>query len=124
MPVRSTVEILTAAAFLLSDESRWTQGAPARDGYNQPVMPNDKNAVRWSATGAVALASLGSGFTGMRSIEILVDTANGLFGGKGNWPDIAFVNDRMNHRAVMEMFHAALATLRDEDADDDKVSAK
>lgn len=38
---------------LLSDESKWTQNAYARDKNNKPVLPNNVNAVKWCLLGAV-----------------------------------------------------------------------
>lgn len=38
---------------LLTDESKWTKGAAARDASGEPVLCNDPSAVAWSLDGAL-----------------------------------------------------------------------
>lgn len=43
----------STVADLLADETRWTKGCKARSEFNEPVLPSDPLAVKWSLTGAV-----------------------------------------------------------------------
>ena len=50
-------QVLTRARDLLSDRERWTYRAMARDAQGRPSSPNDPNAERFCALGAIERAS-------------------------------------------------------------------
>lgn len=53
---KSSLQILRETRAFLSDESRWTKRALARDQEGYPVRPEDPTAVAWCLEGAVSLA--------------------------------------------------------------------
>ena len=53
----TAVAILVAARNLLSDESKWTRGAQARNGEGDEVDARSPDATCWSAFGAVMLGA-------------------------------------------------------------------
>ena len=57
--IASAAACLRAAADMLAEPHRWTQGAMARDAKAHPVGPTDPNAVRWCLSGAMQLQTRG-----------------------------------------------------------------
>ena len=53
----TAVAILVAARDLLSDPSKWTRGAPARNGEGDEVDCRSPDATCWSGYGAVMLGA-------------------------------------------------------------------
>jgi hypothetical protein len=97
-----TVEILTKARELISDEGRWTRLSYARDADGNVVRPNDPDAVCFCAMGALLRASKKSmayedeeipGFSELR---------------KAMRRDVTRYNDAFSHKAVVLAFDRAI----------------
>ncbi len=95
---------LRKARALISDPSKWTQGASARDINGIPVGSGDDDAVCWCASGA-HIKTVGYGHI-LRSDSALQDAAQ-LLGAAG----FVFFNDHpgRTHDQVMWMFDLAVA---------------
>lgn len=77
----TTIEILTAARDLLSDERRWTKGDTARDEIGRDVDYFAPEAVSWCLLGACYKASKG-GFNDPKvwdAQHLLIDVMSGSF---------------------------------------------
>ena len=110
----SALSVLRAARDLLSDKSRWTSGAYARDDRGDSVSCHSRDARRWCVVGAVMRSS------GYQSCAPAL-TALSEFSpwrAKGGKPlSVAGVNDStfLGYDAVIIMLGAAIAALEDEE---------
>ena len=100
--------IIARAVELISDESRWTGGAMARDARRRSCPVHAPEAVRFCAIGALARAAfelLGppSNPDLVDQLEAMVLAANGL-----EQTNLACINDRQGREAILELFRKAL----------------
>ncbi len=100
-------QIIARALELISDESRWTRGAMARNACRWSCPVEDPEAVRFCAVGAIrraALELLGEADTGLvDQIEAIVLSTNGQAR-----TNLAAINDRRGREAIVVMFQKAL----------------
>lgn len=102
----ASAAILRAARARISDPSKWTQGAFARDAEGLEREPASKWAVCWCALGSLEVEfPFGGGFmerTALRRAVAVV--APGL-------PQLSVeqVNDRFDHATILAVFDEAIA---------------
>lgn len=120
----TTHQLLTRARDIISDESKWTKGAPARDANGGAVTCDDETAVSFCANGAIVRAQLdifGAADLGGidadeaegREIEQLADCQTVLylandeywhFAGVSDWND----EEGITHADVLRVFDTAI----------------
>lgn len=110
--MKTVKQVLTEARELISDKSRWTQQASARDGGGNWVAENSARACQWCAQGAVYCV----GGTGPAMVSTL-ETAFRLLAqaspvGSGN--RVVRTNDELGHEATLAMFDRAIAAAGDQ----------
>lgn len=97
----NTVDILKKAREIISDESRWTQGAYARTGKGRLIGPHCRGAVCFCSVGAIFKASgLDWGYLPSRIVSAF---------GFDDEGKIALFNDKNTHGSVLKMFDKAIA---------------
>lgn len=101
--------VIAKAKELLSDRTKWTTGAIARDADGHSVNANSKKVVCWCSLGAVAhvadALNAGRGYLiANRAIDRLVGAAYLLY----DRESIAEVNDLLGYDAAMKLFDYAL----------------
>jgi hypothetical protein len=100
-------QIIARALELISDESKWTRGAMARNAYRWSCPVEALEAVRFCAVGAIRRAAfelLGEADTGLvDQIEATVLSANGQAR-----TNLASINDREGRERIVAMFEKAL----------------
>lgn len=101
----TTLQILKEARLLISDPERWTKGTFARNSENDPVLPDDKQAVCWCAVGSVGkVCETDSEGFGKVTNELSLIVA----------PDfIGDFNDTHSHPEVLAMFDKAITKLEE-----------
>lgn len=97
-----TIDVLKAARELISDESRWTQQAMARDVSGKHVFSYDARATRWCSMGAINKAS---GFTGDRIPDAAMEASLAI--GRVVF-DVVKFNDSSRHAEVLAAFDRAI----------------
>lgn len=95
----NAVTALKRARKKIENPEHWTQGVFARDEFNQEVLPEGPDAVRWCALGALKYAKTGEG--GRRFLMQAVRD-RGFF-------SIVTFNDSSLHKKVLEAFDSAIA---------------
>ena len=102
-------QIIERALEIVSDETRWTRGAMARNKLGHSCSAWDHEAIRFCAIGAIYRAAfdlLGESLdaTIIEITETCVIAANGL-----EYSSLPSVNDHEGRDAVMALFQRALA---------------
>jgi hypothetical protein len=102
-------QIIERALEIISDETKWTRGAMARNAFGHSCSAWDQEAVRFCAVGAIYRAAfdiLGESLDNIiiEITETCVLAANGL-----EHSSIPSVNDHEGRDAVQAMFRKALA---------------
>ena len=102
-------QIIVRALELISDDSRWTGGAMARDARRRSCSAYAPQAVRFCALGAIARAAFE--LLGLADDPDLIDQieAKVLAANSREQPNLACINDRDGREAVIEMFKKTLA---------------
>lgn len=104
----TTLELLKAARKRIEDPARWTQKFYARsaiDGYS--MDPTDKDAVCWCSVGA--LMAEDCSFFIIEAAEFALKKA--VISLKlDEMGSIILVNDRTNHKKVLQMYDLAIET--------------
>lgn len=105
--MKTTVQILTEARELLSDESRWTKGVVARKESGEPVLPNHPEACSFCTLGAIAKVAEGD--------EVYYPVMSILRHVMGQ--TITFFNDapERKHSEVLEAFDKAIALAKEQE---------
>lgn len=102
------VEVLKKGRALISDPTRWTQHAFARNEQGHECLPHDADAVRWCSVGAAIYAAEGTGLLvglGMNYLE------------RGFTPwSIAFGNDLWPHEEMLAAWDRAIALAEEDTA--------
>jgi len=86
---------------LLSDRSKWTQGASARDKHGDICDPEDPAACKWCFVGALYHCYLEESPSVLNRIRKAI---NSRYPGA---PSILCVNDNFGYEAVMEIVREA-----------------
>lgn len=106
-----TVEILTKARELISDESRWTKNDYAADNVGYVVEFSDPRACAFCALGAilrVVEAKDDNDPTAREADRLLVRAIGGTV------PyDVAVFNDTHSHGEVLDLFDRAIALAKE-----------
>lgn len=101
-------QIIVRALELISDESRWTEGALARDYHRRSCQAIALEAVRFCAVGALERAAyelLGD----IAEPLFLADIENTVLAANGyKSRTLAQINDQQGREAVIELFKTAL----------------
>ena len=92
---------LEDALELIRDPSRWCRDAYARDADGERRGPNEKDAVRWCAEGALLHVTDVPTFELLRELD---HVAFGLYG-----IGVSRVNDDLGHEAVIRCYEGAIA---------------
>lgn len=99
-----TSDILVAAKELLSDPSRWTKGALARNENGEQISYNATTATCWCTVGAVARVAKENNQFADPVMEILTEVASPLI--------LTEYNDAAQHYEIMYMFNLAIDVAR------------
>lgn len=95
--------VLRAAASLLEQPGKWTQGEAARNENGRYTPPRQPGAVCWCAAGAILCSSSGSGIDVAHAFKNwLFD--DGYFGSIGSWND---AGDQTQENVVATLRRAA-----------------
>lgn len=107
----TTRDILVRARNLINQSNAWTQGCFARDVNTEMCEPNDQDAVRWCAIGAIMCAtedtaaqSLALDALGHHGIRF---ASNNLAKAIVDWNDY----EERDHEEVLAAFDRAIAKL-------------
>ena len=101
-------QVILRALEIISDESRWTVAALARDQDGGPCQVTAPEAVRFCAVGALERAAfelLGYGVDPW----LLTDIEKAVLGADRARPSLAQINDHLGREAVVELFKEAIA---------------
>lgn len=98
----TAAEVLIAAYHLLGSKDSWTQGTDARAADGRPVVPCDRDAVRWNVLGAVERVTE-PGTLCTKACDALYVAAKQLYGTNA-WR----VNEDHGYAAVCRMFRRAI----------------
>jgi hypothetical protein len=101
----NALAVLKAARDKIADEINWTQYAAARDSAGMPVKATDPKACRWCMIGAL-IAIEGDADTKKEAASHLRE---GFAPGLAN--SLSWLNDRANHKAVLELFDITIKRL-------------
>lgn len=106
----NVLEVLEAARGLISEPTRWTQGALARDARGEQCFANVPRAVQWCAIGA--LERVTTDVVAKRGARLRLQTAaECLFREVCDEAIVlpaAAVNDSLDHTAVLQMYDCAI----------------
>lgn len=104
-----TIEILEKARELISDESRWTQGCPARNTEGRYTPIGSPDAVCFCSIGAICKVMFIDEMkvTGQKATEILRKALPQGWGGS-----ITAFNDTKKHSAIVQLFDRAIDAAR------------
>lgn len=103
-----SVDILRAARALIADRRRWANGGIAFDSNYRLCSPHAPEATHWSAIGALYRAGVEAGaFDVWPELEALAIAGRKLFYLPAD-VQVAAVNDRLGHEAVLAMFDRAI----------------
>lgn len=106
----NTVEVLEKARELISDESRWTQGAFSRDRWGLAVNLHSEKASCFCSVGA--LAKSGALHEKASLLNELPSPILKAFGFRRNIQLVRF-NDSGDHASVLAAFDRAIAAARE-----------
>ena len=99
-------QVVEKVRFILSDGSRWTQKAFARDRSGQPTETTNPSACCWCLLGAFAVSSNSMGFTPPPLLkflqQMLVFHYGEQFGSLGEF------NDYVSHKILLEFLDTCL----------------
>ena len=102
MKRRTAYELLVKAKKLIKDKDNWCTRAFARDSFGTSVLPADKSACKWCASGAVlCVESAYPESSETRALQLLETFAF--------CHSAAYTNDEYGHAAVMTMYDKAIA---------------
>lgn len=102
---QSLPEILQRVIQLLSDETKWCQGAFAMSADGQRVKAGSPEAVAWSIEGAVGVCSNEYGVIPPNILKYLDQL---VFGLTGKDETVGWYNDRSTHENMLRFLHEAL----------------
>ena len=102
------LKIIREARDLISDESRWTQGALARNISGEPTISFGGEAVCWCALGALNYAF--SRQKVLRDLDEVIETFRALGFRKKHITDI---NDLQGHEPVLRVFDQVINRLEE-----------
>ena len=99
-------EVLIDAKNLISDPNNWLRTALACDKEGFPVDPEDKNACKWCASGALLKVAHGEPLD--KAVDLLLRVLDVSL----TQADVAIpiFNDNSTHEEVMELFDKAINT--------------
>lgn len=106
----NTVEILTKARELISDESRWTRGSYAVTDEGRFTQPWEDDACRFCALGAIKKAG-GFRDDSNPAAKFLGEVLRAQFVDNGRVDDF---NDARSHAEVIALFDRAIAAARED----------
>jgi hypothetical protein len=101
-------QVILRALEIISDESRWTVAAVARDQDGGLCPVTAPEAVRFCAVGALERAAfelLGDGVEPL----LLADIEKAVLGANGARLSLAQINDHLGREAVVELFKKTIA---------------
>ena len=99
--------LLTRARLLISDKSRWTPGAQAKDAQGNEVKFSEPSACRFDARGAVLkMAHVIPGADAAGAIRLLEDVANSM--AEDRKDPLGYVNDTLGHDSVLQVYDLAI----------------
>ncbi len=105
-------QIITRALELLSDKSKWTSRAVARNAQGHPCASRDPNAVRFCAVGSLARAAYevtgdwdNHALLGEIETTILAASGQAYF-------SLSLLNDHQGYEVVISMFRSAVMAAR------------
>lgn len=111
----TVLEVLEKARALIADKKRWTQREFARNRRSETVSPDDPEACRWCAAGAV-MRVLGLAESDLYDDSAALSTHNAALAALelharigGYNVSVADVNDSLGWAAAMNLYDRAIA---------------
>ncbi len=104
---KSHLQILRETRALLSEESRWTKGARARDCNQNPVRPEDPAATSWCLEGAVAKVCNPFGIMPFSMMRLLDKTVRIIFHTEEE-VGANMYNELMCHESIVNLLDEAI----------------
>jgi len=99
-------QVLAKARELISDPTRWTQEATAKDSRGNRVHPSDTLAIKWDVEGAIAICANPYGLAPpaiLKFLDSIVLERHGFDMGVGQFNDVV-----LEHRLVLGVLDEAL----------------
>lgn len=103
-------QTMIAARAVIENPAHWCQGNMAVDWQGNEVAPNDPNAIRHCAEGALCKVADQPYGLDYDLSSLLNDAADILFG----IADFVEINDRNGHAAILAVFDRAIADQKGE----------